>query len=79
MLILLSRLEPQSPVHSLFQGRQERICFLTPNVTRYKHGARSMTAVIEMSRLAGKKRFDLLALPVKKQLDMPVDADEFFF
>ena len=49
------------------------------NVTRYKHGARSMTAVIEMSRLAGKKRFALSALPVKKQLDMHVDADEFFF
>ncbi|AKB43424.1 RyR domain-containing protein [Methanosarcina vacuolata] len=49
------------------------------NVTKYKHGTRSMTALIEMSRLAGKNRFDLSALPVKKQLDMHVDADEFLF
>jgi len=49
------------------------------NVTKYNHGTRSMKALIEMSRLEGKKRFDLSALPVKKQLDMHVDADEFLF
>jgi hypothetical protein len=49
------------------------------NVSNYKHGKRSMTALIEMSRLANKKRFDLSALPVKKQLEMHVDADEFLF
>jgi len=49
------------------------------NVTKYNHGTRSMKALVEMSRLAGKNRFDLSALPVKKQLDMHVDADEFLF
>lgn len=49
------------------------------NVTKYNHGTRSMKALVEMSRLEGKKRFDLSALPVKKQLDMHVDADEFLF
>jgi hypothetical protein len=49
------------------------------NVTKYKHGTRSMKAIIEMSRLAGKNHFDLSALPVKKQLDMHVDAEEFLF
>jgi len=49
------------------------------NVTKYNHGTRSMIALVEMSRLEGKNRFDLSALPVKKQLDMHVDADEFLF
>lgn len=49
------------------------------NVSKYKHGTRSMVALLEMSRLAGKNRFDLSALPIKKQLDMHVDADEFLF
>ena len=49
------------------------------NVTKYNHWTRSMKALVEMSRLAGKNRFDLSALPVKKQLNMHVDADEFLF
>ena len=38
-----------------------------------------MKALIEMSRLEGKKRYDLSALPVREQLDLHVDADEFMF
>jgi len=49
------------------------------HVRKYKHGARSMAAIIDMSRLAGKNRFDLSALPPKEQLDLHVDADEFLF
>ena len=48
-------------------------------VTKYEHGTRSMNALIEMSRLEGKKRYDLSALPVREQLDLHVDADEFLF
>ena len=48
-------------------------------VTKYEHGTRSMNALIEMSRLEGKKRYDLSALPVRDQLDLHVDADEFLF
>ena len=48
-------------------------------VTEYKHGNRSMKALIEMSRLEGKKCFDLSALPVWEQLNLHVDADEFLF
>lgn len=46
---------------------------------KYRHGARSMSAIIEMSRLSGKKVFDLSALPVKEQLNLHVDAEEFLF
>jgi len=49
------------------------------NVSRYTHGTRSMGAILEMSRLAGKKRFDQSALPLPEQLGMHVDADEFRF
>ncbi|RZN39764.1 MAG: hypothetical protein EF813_03865, partial [Methanosarcinales archaeon] len=49
------------------------------HITKYKHGTRSMKALIEMSRLEGKKRYDLSALPVRDQLDLHVDADEFLF
>ncbi|KAF5428416.1 MAG: RyR domain-containing protein/RyR domain-containing protein, partial [Candidatus Methanomarinus sp.] len=48
-------------------------------VTKYEHGTRSMKALIEMSRLEGKKLYDLSALPVREQLDLHVDADEFLF
>ncbi|AKB57022.1 RyR domain-containing protein [Methanosarcina barkeri] len=82
--LLRVMLENDQRATSLFNSKRELsiddgVLRALLNVTRYKHGARSMTAVIEMSRLAGKKRFDLSALPVKKQLDMHVDADEFFF
>lgn len=48
-------------------------------VTMYEHGTRSMNALIKMSRLEGKKRYDLSALPVREQLGLHVDADEFLF
>ena len=49
------------------------------NVRRYTHGTRSMGAILEMSRLAGKKCFDQSALPLAEQLGLHVDADEFGF
>ena len=48
-------------------------------VTEYRHGTRSMKALIEMSHLEGEKRYDLSALPVREQLDLHADADEFLF
>jgi hypothetical protein len=49
------------------------------HVGRYRHGIRSMEAIFDMSRLTGKDRFDLAALPPRDQLDLHVDADEFLF
>lgn len=82
--LLRVMLENDQKNSSLFNSKRELsiddgVLRAMLNVTRYKHGTRSMTAILEMSRLAGKKRFDLSALPVKKQLDMHVDADEFLF
>jgi hypothetical protein len=44
---------------------------------RYKHGVRSIQAIIEMSMLAGRKSFEQAALPSKEQLKMNVDTDIF--
>lgn len=49
------------------------------NVSEYLHGARSMEAIIDMSCLAGARRFELSAIPPGEQLKLHVDANEFLF
>ena len=44
---------------------------------RYKHGARSMEAIIGMSNLTGKAHFDQSSLPSEAQLDLHVDGQDF--
>jgi hypothetical protein len=46
-------------------------------VPDYRHGARSMEAIIDMSLLSEKKRFAQSALPSMAQLQIHVDADRF--
>lgn len=46
-------------------------------VPHYKHGIRSMQSIIEMSALAGRKRFEQTALPSPEQLELHVDAEAF--
>jgi hypothetical protein len=43
----------------------------------YRHGARSMEAIIDMSLLSAKRRFAQSALPSIAQLQIHVDADRF--
>ena len=43
----------------------------------YIHGARSMEAIVQMSSLAGKPRFERASLPARQQLLAHVNADEF--
>lgn len=47
------------------------------NTQCYKHGARSMEAIIGMSNLAGKTYFDQSSLPPETQLDLHVDGQDF--
>jgi hypothetical protein len=49
------------------------------HVGAFKHGTRSIEALLDMSRLAGKQRYDLSALPSEAQLGQHVDAKEFMF
>ena len=46
-------------------------------VDRFSHGARSMQAIVEMSSLSGKLRFDRSSLPPEDQLDLHVDGHAF--
>ncbi|MGD0999015.1 MAG: hypothetical protein ABR941_11975 [Thermoleophilia bacterium] len=46
-------------------------------VGEYIHGARSMTAIVRMSALSGKPRFERASLPARQQLGLHVDADQF--
>lgn len=43
----------------------------------YKHGIRSMEALISMSSLAEKSKYELSSLPAHEQLGLHVDAEEF--
>lgn len=47
------------------------------DVTSYVHGARSMEAILDMSALSDRLRFERSALPPAHQLGLHVDADEF--
>jgi len=46
-------------------------------VGEYIHGARSMAAIVRMSALSGKQRFERASLPARQQLGLHVDADQF--
>jgi hypothetical protein len=45
---------------------------------KYKHGARSMEAIVAMSQLAGKTSFERSSLPPEAQLNLHVDSHDFF-
>lgn len=46
-------------------------------VPTYRHGVRSIEAVLDMSMLDGRTEFDPAALPPPEQLEQHVDADAF--
>jgi hypothetical protein len=45
-------------------------------VAEYIHGARSMVAIVRMSALSGKPRFERASLPAQQQLALYVDAEQ---
>lgn len=47
-------------------------------VRKYKHGARSMESILNMSTLANKTRFERSSLPSESQIELHVDAQNFF-
>ena len=46
-------------------------------VPAYLHGARSLEAIVEMSALAGRLRYERSSLPARHQLALHVDAEAF--
>ena len=47
-------------------------------VPKYKHETRSMEAILEMSMLAGAKKWEQSHLPSKSQLKLHVDEEQFY-
>jgi hypothetical protein len=47
-------------------------------VKEYKHGVRSMEAIVVTSQLAGKTTFERSSLPTEEQLNLHVDGREFY-
>ena len=43
----------------------------------FRHGARSMEAIVDMSTLTGKASYERSSLPARSQLEMHVDAEAF--
>ncbi len=46
-------------------------------IPEYLHGARSMEAIVEMSTLSGRLRYERSALPAAHQLSLHVDSHAF--
>jgi hypothetical protein len=46
-------------------------------IPKYKHGARSISAIVNMSTLNGRNRFEKAALPSPEQLSLHVDSEVF--
>jgi hypothetical protein len=83
-VILRIMLENAAPQLFVKRGQESSIC-IDPGLLRaflqvkeYKHGARSIKAIITMSRIAGKTIFERSSLPPQKQLSLHVDGNEFF-
>jgi hypothetical protein len=58
-------------------GIDESVIHAFLNIKLYEHEARSMRAIIEMSRLSPRGFFQRSSLPSADQLKIHVDADEF--
>jgi hypothetical protein len=82
-IILRSNLERYSPQLLKYEGGR-RIASIDEGVLRafllakeYRHGARSIEAIIAMSQLAGKTYFERSCLPSETQLSLHVDGLDF--
>lgn len=76
---LLLRSYPQliDPEHRHRLRVDEGVLRALIGVPLYRHGVRSMEAVLDMSRLDGRDSFEPAALPPPDQLDQHVSADVF--
>jgi hypothetical protein len=81
-MLLRSQLKRNPNSKHLFdsQGRaqiDEGVLRAFLGVGKFKHGARSIEAIIDMSMLHDRRSFEQASLPPAKQLALHVDADEF--
>jgi hypothetical protein len=83
-ILLRSILERQVP-QIFYQDRGKLLANIDDGVLRaflsvkeYKHGARSMEAIIAMSQLAEKTSFERSSIPTEMQLNLHTNGTEFY-
>lgn len=82
-MVLRTLLERHAPnIFEIINGKKiaqidDSILTALIKVPTYRHGNRSIEAIIEMSILSNRKRFDRSALPSSQQLQLHVDAEKF--
>lgn len=77
-LLLRSLLERDTQIDLSRPGAvDEGVLHAFLKVPKYEHGARSMGAVIQMSSLAGRAKFERSSLPAPHQLEVHVNAEDF--
>jgi hypothetical protein len=77
---LLARIAPQIFAEENGKGEARIDCGVLQaflSIRAYRHGVRSMEAILGMSRLSGARRFDRSCLPARTQLELHVNAQEF--
>jgi hypothetical protein len=82
--ILIRSIMEKSAPQLIQNGGSHKILAIDPralraflNVRRYKHGARSIEAILKMSQLSGKTSLERSGLPSEAQLDLHVNGREF--
>ncbi|KAK3111134.1 hypothetical protein LTR53_013916 [Teratosphaeriaceae sp. CCFEE 6253] len=73
---LLAHAHPHLLVHHRLRV-EEGVLHALLLVPRYKHGLRSLEKILSTSRLAGRTRFDVAALPPEEQIQLHVDGKVF--
>lgn len=77
-LLLRSLLERDTQIDLSRPGAvDEGVLHAFLKVPKYEHGARSMEAVIQMSSLAARAKFERSSLPAPHQLEVHVNAEHF--
>jgi hypothetical protein len=78
-LLLRALLQQSAP--QLFRERRlnidEGVLTAFLRVAAFRHGARSMEAIVDMSALGGKAAYERASLPAPRQLALHVDAEAF--
>ncbi|TKA79507.1 hypothetical protein B0A55_02449 [Friedmanniomyces simplex] len=78
--IMLRQILGQRHPHLIVNGRmnvEEGVLHALLLVPRYKHGLHSLEMIISTSRLSGRTKFDVSALPPEEQIQLHVDGKIF--
>ena len=78
--LLLRALLQQSAPQLFREGRlsiDEGVLTAFLRIAAFRHGARSMEAIVDMSALGGKAAYERASLPAPRQLALHVDAEAF--